>query len=303
MLIWSINIKEKRVPQQEIGLPDSLLQPLINAALQEDLGRRGDVTSQATVAATHQATLHLVARQTGVVAGLGLARLTFQTVSAQSVFQAQVADGDAIEAGQVLAVVSGPAQALLTAERTALNFMTHLSGIASQTAQIVAAIEPFGTVLTCTRKTIPGLRMLQKYAVRMGGGRNHRMGLDDAILIKDNHIALAGGLAPALQAAKAYAGHLIPVEIEVDTLAQLQQALAIGVDLVLLDNMSLADMKTAVQLCAGKARTEASGGITPEQAVAVAQTGVDFMAMGWLTHSSKALDIGFDVLDDGEEAK
>ncbi|MBP6115580.1 MAG: carboxylating nicotinate-nucleotide diphosphorylase [Neisseriaceae bacterium] len=283
-------------PEPTLGLPDSLIQPLIDAALQEDLGRRGDVTTLATVAVDQQATLHMVARQTGVVAGLNLARLAFQTVSAQIVFRAEVAEGAAIAAGQVLATVTGPAQALLTAERTALNFMTHLSGIASQTAVIVAAIQPFGTVLTCTRKTIPGLRLLQKYAVRVGGGRNHRMGLDDAILIKDNHIALAGGIVPALTAAKAYAGHLIPVEIEVDTLAQLEQALATGVDLVLLDNMSLTDLKTAVQLCKGQAKTEASGGITPQQAVAVAQTGVDFMAMGWLTHSSQALDIGFDVL-------
>lgn len=279
-----------------MGLPDSLLRPLVVAALAEDLGRRGDVTSQATVAADQQATLHIVTRQDGVVAGLPMARLAFAEMSAAIVFKPSVADGDAVAAGQVLAVVSGPAQALLTAERTALNFMTHLSGIATQAAVIAQAIQPFGTVLTCTRKTLPGLRLLQKYAVRMGGGRNHRMGLDDAILIKDNHVALAGGIAPALHAAKAYAGHLIPVEIEVDTLGQLQEALAIGVDLVLLDNMSLADLTTAVAMCHGHAQTEASGGIGPEQAVAVAQTGVDFIAMGWLTHSVKALDIGFDVL-------
>ncbi|MBP6563235.1 MAG: carboxylating nicotinate-nucleotide diphosphorylase, partial [Neisseriaceae bacterium] len=267
------------------ALPDGLLLPMVMAALAEDLGRRGDVTSQATVAPEAVATLHIVTRQGGVVAGLALARLAFHAVSAAVVFAPRVADGETVGAGQVLAVVSGPAQALLSAERTALNFMTHLSGIASQTAVIAEAIRPFGTVLTCTRKTVPGLRILQKYAVRMGGGRNHRMGLDDAILIKDNHIALAGGIAPALNAAKAYAGHLIPVEVEVDTLDQLRQVLAIGVDLVLLDNMSLEDMRTAVALCHGRAKTEASGGIGPEQAVAVAQTGVDFIAMGWLTHS------------------
>ena len=280
--------------KQEPALDEVLLKPLVEAALTEDLGRRGDVTSQATIPADMQAQLQIKARQAGVICGMDLARLSFALVDAQIEFIAQVVDGETVAAGTVLAIVSGNARHLLTAERTALNFMTHLSGIATATRQIVDSVAEYPAQITCTRKTIPGLRTVQKYAVRCGGGRNHRLGLDDAILIKDNHIAIAGDIKTAIQQAQDFAGHLIPIEVEVDTLAQLEQALEAGVSLVLLDNMSPETLSKAVTICKGRAKTEASGGITPETVQAVAETGVDFIAMGYLTHSTTALDIGLD---------
>ncbi|WP_286741050.1 carboxylating nicotinate-nucleotide diphosphorylase [Psychrobacter sp. UBA3068] len=280
--------------KKEPALDEVLLRPLVEAALTEDLGRRGDVTSQATIPADMQAQLQIKARQAGVICGMDLARLSFALVDAQIEFMAQVHDGQNVAAGAVLATVRGNARHLLTAERTALNFMTHLSGIATDTRQIVDSIAAFPAQITCTRKTIPGLRIVQKYAVRCGGGRNHRLGLDDAILIKDNHIAIAGDIKTAIQQAQDFAGHLIPVEVEVDTLEQLEQALDAGVSLVLLDNMTPEVLSKAVAMCQGRAKTEASGGITPATVQAVAQTGVDFIAMGYLTHSSTALDIGLD---------
>ena len=280
--------------KQEPALDEVLLKPLVEAALTEDLGRRGDVTSQATIPATMQAQLQIKARQAGVICGMDLARLSFALVDAQIEFIAQVVDGETVAAGTVLAIVSGNARHLLTAERTALNFMTHLSGIATATRQIVDSVAEYPAQITCTRKTIPGLRTVQKYAVRCGGGRNHRLGLDDAILIKDNHIAIAGDIKTAIQQAQDFAGHLIPIEVEVDTLEQLEQALEAGVSLVLLDNMSPETLSKAVTMCKGRAKTEASGGITPETVKAVAETGVDFIAMGYLTHSTTALDIGLD---------
>ncbi len=280
--------------KQEPALDEVLLKPLVEAALTEDLGRRGDVTSQATIPVDMQAQLQIKARQAGVVCGIDLARLSFALVDAQIEFAAQVADGEKVAAGTILAIVSGNARHLLTAERTALNFMTHLSGIATATRQIVDSVAEYPAQITCTRKTIPGLRTVQKYAVRCGGGRNHRLGLDDAILIKDNHIAIAGDIKTAIKQAQDFAGHLIPIEVEVDTLAQLEQALDAGVSLVLLDNMSPETLSKAVAMCKGRAKTEASGGITPETVQAVAETGVDFIAMGYLTHSTTALDIGLD---------
>ncbi|WP_201597435.1 carboxylating nicotinate-nucleotide diphosphorylase [Psychrobacter vallis] len=278
----------------EPALDEVLLRPLVQAALTEDLGRRGDVTSQATIPADMQAQLQIKARQAGVICGMDLARLSFALVDAQIEFMAHVTDGERVAAGTVLAVVRGNARHLLTAERTALNFMTHLSGIATDTKNIVDSIAEYPAQITCTRKTIPGLRIIQKYAVRCGGGRNHRLGLDDAILIKDNHIAIAGDIKTAIQQAQAFAGHLIPIEVEVDTLEQLAQALDAGVNLVLLDNMAPEVLSQAVAMCKGRAKTEASGGITPETVQAAAKTGVDFIAMGYLTHSSTALDIGLD---------
>lgn len=278
-------------------LPDLILRPFVEEALREDLGRRGDLTSIALIDADKTATLSIVSREEGVIAGMDLARLAFASINQEITFKALVKDGDPIFPGTVLAEVSGNAQSLLTAERTALNYMTHLSGIASEVAKIKAQISEYSTEITCTRKTIPGLRILQKYAVRVGGGRNHRMGLDDAILIKDNHIAISGDIGTAIQRAKKFAGHLIPIEVEVDTIEQLKLALAEGINLVLLDNMPPETLKEAVALCKGKCQTEASGGISPETVKAVAATGVDFIAMGWLTHSSKSLDIGFDFLD------
>ena len=280
--------------KQEPALDEVLLKPLVEAALTEDLGRRGDVTSQATIPADMQAQLQIKARQAGVICGMDLARLSFALVDAQIEFIAQVVDGETVAAGTVLAIVSGNARHLLTAERTALNFMTHLSGIATATRQIVDSVAEYPAQITCTRKTIPGLRTVQKYAVRCGGGRNHRLGLDDAILIKDNHIAIAGDINTAIKQAQDFAGHLIPIEVEVDTLVQLEQALDAGVSLVLLDNMSPETLSKAVTMCKGRAKTEASGGITPETVQAVAETGVDFIAMGYLTHSTTALDIGLD---------
>lgn len=282
----------------EPRLNDILLLPLIDAALSEDLGRRGDITSQATIPADKQATLTLNVREDGVVCGLDLARLAFAQIDADIVFTAHTHDGASVQKGQSLATISGNARNLLTAERTALNFMTHLSGIATTTRRAVDLVAEYPAQITCTRKTIPGLRTLQKYAVRCGGGRNHRLGLDDAILIKDNHIAIAGNIPTAIAQAQKLAGHLIPIEIEVDTLEQLQIAIDAGAELVLLDNMSPDMLCQAVELCRqhsnGRVKTEASGGITPNSVVAVAETGVDFIAMGYLTHSTTALDIGMD---------
>lgn len=280
--------------EKEPVLDDVLLKPLVEDALAEDLGRRGDVTSQATIPADMQAQLQIKARQSGVICGMDLARLSFALVDASIEFVAQVQDGETVAAGAVLATVKGNARHLLTAERTALNFMTHLSGIATATRQIVDSVAQYPAQITCTRKTIPGLRIVQKYAVRCGGGRNHRLGLDDAILIKDNHIAIAGDIKTAIEQAQHFAGHLIPIEVEVDTLEQLEQALDAGVSLVLLDNMSPEILSQAVAMCKGRAKTEASGGITPETVRAAASTGVDFIAMGYLTHSTTALDIGLD---------
>ena len=280
--------------KQEPALAEVLLKPLVKAALTEDLGRRGDVTSQATIPADMRAQLQIKARQAGVICGMDLARLSFALIDEQIEFIAKVNDCATVEAGTILATVRGNARNLLTAERTALNFMTHLSGIATDTKKIVDSVADYPAQITCTRKTIPGLRIVQKYAVRCGGGRNHRLGLDDAILIKDNHIAIAGDIKTAIQQAQDFAGHLIPIEVEVDTLGQLEQALDAGVNLVLLDNMAPDVLSEAVVMCKGRAKTEASGGITPETVQAVAKTGVDFIAMGYLTHSTTALDIGLD---------
>lgn len=276
------------------ALDTVLLESLVRLALTEDLGRRGDVTSQATIPAQKQAQLQIRARQAGVICGMDLARLAFALIDGQIEFIAAVTDGERVAADTVLATVRGNARHLLTAERTALNFLTHLSGIASATQHIVDSVADYPAQITCTRKTIPGLRIVQKYAVRCGGGRNHRLGLDDAILIKDNHIAIAGDITTAIEQAKQFAGHLIPIEIEVDTLAQLKLALDAEVSLVLLDNMPTDVLQQAVALCKGRAKTEASGGITPETVQIVAKTGVDFIAMGYLTHSTTALDIGLD---------
>ncbi|WP_040660018.1 carboxylating nicotinate-nucleotide diphosphorylase [Neisseria shayeganii] len=277
-------------------LPDVVLKPFVQQALLEDLGRRGDITSAAVIPASTQAELAVVSRENGVLAGMDLARLAFAQTDASIKFEALAADGTPVRAGQVLAKVGGSAHALLTAERTALNYLTHLSGIASMTAAAVAKIQDYPTRITCSRKTVPGLRTLQKYAVRAGGGCNHRLGLDDAMLIKDNHLVYSGSLQETVRRAKNLAGHLIPVEVEVDTLAQLEQALAGGADLVLLDNMDTETLKQAVAMCRGQARCEASGGITFNRLREVAAAGVDFIALGYLTHSSRALDIGLDFL-------
>ncbi|HWA81753.1 MAG TPA: carboxylating nicotinate-nucleotide diphosphorylase [Acetobacteraceae bacterium] len=277
-------------------LPALLIEPMVRAALAEDLGRAGDLTSNAIVPADARAETALVARQPGVIAGLDFAAASFRLLDPAIMLIRARNDGDAVGAGEVIARVSGPARAMLSAERTALNFLCHLSGIATATAAVVAAVRPFGTRVTDTRKTIPGLRAAQKYAVRAGGGSNHRFGLDDAVLIKDNHVAAAGGIREAITRARGAIGHLVRIEIEVDTILQLEEALAAGADALLLDNMSPPLLREAVAMVGGRAITEASGRITPETAPEIAATGVDLISLGWLTHSSRALDIGLDYL-------
>ncbi len=272
-----------------------LAEPLVRAALMEDLGRAGDITTEALVPPGAQASAALVAREPGILCGLDLAVLAFQLVDPAVRLLAERQDGAALQPGDVIARLDGPARGILTGERVALNFMGHLSGIATATAQIAAAIAHTRARITCTRKTTPNLRLLEKYAVRCGGGANHRFGLDDAILIKDNHIAIAGGVAPALARARAHAGHLVKIEIEVDTLAQLAEVMAIGADAVLLDNMTPEQLREAVAMVAGRAITEASGSIDLARAPAVAEAGVDLLSAGWLTHSARVLDIGLDI--------
>lgn len=284
-------------------LPDTMLEPVVRAALLEDLGRAGDITSNATVPANAVASTHLVAREAGVLAGLDLARLAFTLMDAGLEFEAHMHDGQRVAAGSHIASVRGPARSMLGAERTALNFLGHLSGVATATASIADAIRPWGTRVTCTRKTIPGLRALQKYAVRVGGGSNHRFGLDDAVLIKDNHLAFAGGIRSAIDGARAAVGHLVKIELEVDTLEQLDEALELGVDVVLLDNMSIPTLQEAVRRARGRALTEASGRITLDTAAEVAATGVDMIAVGWLTHSVRVLDIGLDAADGSSSSR
>ncbi len=274
-----------------------MYEPLVRTALLEDLGRAGDITADAIVPADRQASLVLRARQPGVVARLDIARSVFQIVSPATRRDAERPEGSAVAPGDIIATIDGPARGLLTGERTALNFLCRLSGVATATASLVAATAGTRARIVCIRKTTPGLRALEKYAVRAGGGGNHRFGLDDAILIKDNHIALAGDLRTAIQRAKAHAGHLVKIEVEVDTLLQLEQALAIGVDAVLLDNLTVDDLRQAVTMTGGRAVTEASGRITAATVGAIAATGVDLISAGWLTHSSAALDIGLDYLE------
>jgi len=279
-----------------------MYEPLVRTALLEDLGRAGDITADAVVPTDSHASLLLRARQPGVVAGLDIARMAFRLIDPTVQLTAERSDGSVVAPGDVIAAIEGPARGLLTAERTALNFLCHLSGVATATASLVSAARGTKARIVCTRKTTPGLRTLEKYAVRAGGGSNHRFGLDDAMLIKDNHIALAGGVRTAIERAKAHAGHLVKIEVEVDTLPQLEQALAIGVDAVLLDNMTLDELRQAVAMTAGRAVTEASGRITAETARAIAATGVDLISAGWITHSSAALDIGLDYVDVNRQA-
>ncbi len=275
-------------------MPTVMLEPMVRAALLEDLGRAGDLTTDAIVPPGLQAATALVARQPGIVAGLDLAALAFHLIAPDITMEVQRPDGARLAAGDTIATVQGPAAGILTAERVALNFLCHLSGIASATASVVNALAGTGARVTCTRKTTPGLRAVDKHAVRAGGGSNHRFGLDDAVLIKDNHVAIAGDVRTALARARAHVGHLVKIELEVDTLAQLEEALSVGVDAVLLDNMDVPTLRRAVAMVAGRAITEASGRITPQTAPEIAATGVDLISIGWLTHSAGVLDIGLD---------
>ena len=276
-------------------LPRLIIEPLVRNALAEDLGLAGDITSAAVIPADHRSSLVMAARQQGVIAGLDAAKLAFQLVDPAITVVRHIEDGSAVEAGDIIATISGPSRGLLTGERTALNFLGHLSGIATVTAGLVRAVEGTKASIACTRKTTPGLRALEKYAVRAGGGMNHRFALNDAVLIKDNHVAIAGGVAEAIRRARAGVGHLVKIEVEVDTLDQLREAMEIGVDAVLLDNMTAEQLRQAVAIVDRRAITEASGGVKPATVAAIAASGVDLISVGWCTHSAPTLDIGLDM--------
>lgn len=279
-------------------LPDFLIEPAVKAALREDLGRAGDITTDAIVPAGYRATAAIVAREAGTIAGVRTAMLAFRLLDPGMTCEVQAPDGTPVACGDTVMRLAGDARALLSAERVALNFLCRLSGIASATATLVAAVREYPAAITCTRKTTPGLRALEKAAVRAGGGANHRFGLDDAVLIKDNHVALAGGVAAAVQRVRQRVGHLVKIEVEVDTLDQLAEAMSVAPDAVLLDNMAPAQLRRAVEMVDGRAKTEASGRITVETAPAIATTGVDLISAGWLTHSAKSLDLALDITHD-----
>ena len=282
----------------------------VRAALAEDLGRAGDITSQATIAPDMLAEAELNAREDGVLAGLDLARAAFRLMDPQIRFEAFVEDGDRLSPGTVIARVCGPARAVLSAERVALNFLMHLCGVATHTARFAQEIAHTPAKVCCTRKTIPGLRALEKYAVRMGGGSSHRYGLDDAILIKDNHVAVAGGVAGAIRAARAFAGHLVKVEVEVTTLEELEEALEARPDVILLDNMGPELLRRAVEISRDHAgltdaayaadprrvKLEASGNVNLKTVRAIAETGVDYISTSKITMAAPTLDIGLDVV-------
>jgi nicotinate-nucleotide pyrophosphorylase (carboxylating) len=276
-------------------LPAILIEPIVREALLEDLGRAGDLTTDAIVPLELKTKTVMAAREEGVVAGLDLAALAFRLIDPTIRFQPMIEDGAAVAPGARVAIVEGRARGVLTAERVALNFVGRMSGVASATAKLTAAVSHTKARIVCTRKTTPLLRAIEKYAVRAGGGSNHRFGLDDAVLIKDNHVAVAGSVAEAIRRARAHVGHLVKIEVEVDTLAELEETLGVGVDAVLLDNMSLDDLKRGVAMIGQHAISEASGRVTSETARGIAETGVDLISVGWLTHSAPTLDLGLDA--------
>lgn len=276
------------------ALPATIITAAVEAALREDFGRAGDLTSQSVVPEHAVAKGAIMAREDGVLAGTALAVTAFHLCDPAIVTMPEIHDGEALSAGDCVLQVQGPARAVLAAERVALNFLGHLSGIASLTSLFVHAVKGTNARITCTRKTTPGLRALEKYAVRAGGGFNHRFGLDDGILIKDNHIAVAGGVTAALKAALQQAGHMVRVEIEVDTLDQLEEALAAGAQAVLLDNMPPETLREAMRLIDGRATAEASGRVNLETVRAIAESGVDYISIGRITHSAPCLDLGLD---------
>jgi len=273
-----------------------IAEPTVRAALLEDLGRAGDVTSAACVPANATLNAAFAFRAEGVIAGLQCAKLAAELVDPTVIWNTHHDDGTLVPASTIVATVSGNARSILAAERVALNFLGRLSGIATLTRAYVDAANGTKARIVCTRKTTPGLRALEKHAVRLGGGSSHRYGLDDAILIKDNHIAAAGGVSAALAAAQAYAGHLLSIEVEVDSLAQLEEALPFKPNVIMLDNFSLENLRAAVARVAGNVVLEASGGITLKTVRAVAETGVDVISVGALTHSAPNLDVGLDVM-------
>lgn len=277
-------------------LPRLMVEPIVRAALLEDLGRAGDVTTDACIPPQARFEAVIASRQPGVIAGIDAAVIAFELIDPTLKVTVERSDGTKVAPGDVVLRLEGAARAILTAERVALNIACRMSGVATATAGLVEIARQHGKAhIVCTRKTTPGLRALEKHAVRAGGGSNHRFGLDDAVLIKDNHIAVAGGVAPAIRAAKAHAGHLVKIEVEVDTLAQLGEAMAEGVDAVLLDNMDPATLTQAVAIVGGRALTEASGRVSRETVGPIAASGVDLISVGWITHSAPILDLGLDA--------
>ncbi|MGC2856197.1 carboxylating nicotinate-nucleotide diphosphorylase [Novispirillum sp. DQ9] len=282
-----------------LSMPHPLLiEPFLREALREDMGRAGDITTDAIAPPGLGCRAEMQLRSPGRVCGVELARQVFAMIDPSVSFTARVEDGATVGPNTTVAVVSGSARAVLTGERVALNLLGRLSGIATLTAACVEKAAPFGTRVACTRKTTPGLRVLEKYAVRVGGGANHRFGLDDGILIKDNHITVAGSITEAVRRAKAAVGHMVKIEVEVDTLDQLEELLRVGADAVLLDNMGPDTLRQAVGLVAGRMTTEASGGITLDNLADIAATGVDLVSLGFLTHGARSLDIGLDFVAD-----
>jgi nicotinate-nucleotide pyrophosphorylase (carboxylating) len=277
-------------------LPEALTEQVVRRALEEDLGSGGDVTSRAVILPDATSRAHVLAREGGVLAGVQPASLTFRLVDPALELRFEEEEGASLEAGKIVAIVEGRTRSILTAERTALNFLGHLSGVATATGTLVAAVAGTDARICCTRKTTPGLRSLEKQAVRAGGGTNHRYGLGDAILIKDNHVAASGGVAAAVDAARRQSGPATTIEIEVDTLDQLKEALEVGATALLLDNMAPADLRLAVEMTAGRAVLEASGRVTAETVRAIAETGVDYISSGWITHSAPVLDFGLDFV-------
>jgi nicotinate-nucleotide pyrophosphorylase (carboxylating) len=283
------------MPSLNPTLPDLMIEAVVRAALLEDLGRAGDITTDALVPDDAMAEAFIASRQQGIVFGVTVAALAFRLVSPGMTCEFVRGDSGTVRPGEVVMRIAGPARAMLTGERTALNFLCHLSGIATATAALVEAAKGTKALITCTRKTTPTLRFLEKAAVRAGGGANHRFGLDDAVLIKDNHVALAGAAAAAVNRVREQIGHLVKIEVEVDTLAQLHEAMTAAPDAVLLDKMPPDMLREAVGIVDSRAVTEASGGITLEAVPAIAASGVDLISAGWLTHSAKSLDLGLDI--------
>lgn len=276
-------------------VPNHLIARAVATALEEDLGQAGDITSQATIAPEATAVARINSRAEGIVCGIGCAEQAFSLIGPGLKFESLVRDGAILAPGTAILQVSGNARLILAAERTALNFLTHLSGIATLTRRFADEVAGTSARICCTRKTTPGLRALEKYAVRCGGGHNHRFGLDDAILIKDNHIAVAGGVRAAIEAARTFAGHLVAVEVEVDTLGQLAEALDAGATAILLDNMDNATLAQGVALAAGRVKLEASGNVTLERVRSIADTGVDYISSSRITMGALPLDLGLDV--------
>lgn len=280
-----------------MNLPAFMIEDAVKRALAEDLGQAGDITSAACIPAAAESRATLLARRAGVIAGVDLALAAFRLVDRDIEARVISADGARVEDGDAVMRIEGPARGILTAERVALNFLGRLSGVASLTARYVDAVAGTRAKIVCTRKTTPGLRAFEKYAVRCGGGANHRFGLNDAVMIKDNHIIAAGGVAEAMKAAKEAVGHMTAIEIEVDSLEQMEEALEHGARIILLDNMTIDDLRLAVTLNKGRAVLEASGGVTLDTVRAIAMTGVDVISAGAITHSAPSLDLGLDFQD------